>query len=272
MRWTGGLYGRMAWFAIAVGLAAASARAEPPPSPVLSSPVDGPESREPPARPPIAALRSALHALPCALLRVEEVNGRVLVSGTVAGEAALAAARETLERGAGGWEHGLDVAVASPALCAPLTLLAAPLAANATVPAPLRLQTAESSGTLRKEDFLVLDLTAPAAPAHLRVDYFTTDGHVIHLLPNPLETDGSIEAGATRRLGERTAGGRFWSVGPPFGQELLVALATPAPLFATLRPEMEPAAAYLEAVKRALADLAPDAAPLASALFITTEP
>jgi len=260
-----------------------AAPAPPPesvPEPTPEAPATAEQPRVPPeptpepdepARPPVETVRSALSALPCALLTVEALNGRLLVSGTVAGEAALPALQAALGRSAGGWEHGLDVAVAPPALCAPLSLLAAPLAANAALPAPLRVGTT-APGPLHAGDPLVLELLAPATPVHLRIDYFTTDGNVVHLLPNPLEPSGRLDAGASRRLGERAAGGRFWSVGPPFGQELVVALATPSPLFGTARPELEPAAVYLADLKRALAAAAPGAPALATALFIATAP
>ncbi|MGF7178000.1 DUF4384 domain-containing protein [Azospirillum doebereinerae] len=254
----------------------------PPPAPESVVPVPPPETtseppvlEEPPSqdalRPPVEAVRSALNALPCALLAVEALNGRLLVSGTVAGEATLPTLHAALDRSAAGWEHGLDVAVAAPGLCAPLNLLAAPLAANTALPAPLRVKTS-GPGRLHGGDPLVLDLLAPAAPVHLRIDYFTTDGNVVHLLPNPLEPGGHLDAGAARSLGERSAGSRFWSVGPPFGQELIVALATPSPLFGTARPELEPAAVYLADLKRALAAVAPGTPPVAAALFIATAP
>lgn len=239
----------------------------PPPEPPPLSPELTPE----PPTPPVAAIRSALRALPCALLSVDEVNGRVLVSGTVAGEAALPAVRDALEHAAAGWAHGLDVAVAAPGLCAPLALLAPAFAANAALAEPLRIGVSGGS-LLHGGEPLILDLTAPAAPVQLRVDYFMADGSVVHLLPNPSEPGEPLDAGATRRLGERAAGGRSWSVGPPFGRELVLTIATPSPLFASPRPEVEPAAVYLADLKRALAASGRGSAALATALFITTAP
>ncbi|MBP2230525.1 hypothetical protein J2847_003830 [Azospirillum agricola] len=245
--------------------------ADPEPSSFPPPPdTPSPTPREP-ARPPVEAVRAALEPLPCALLTVEEVQGRLLISGTVAGEAALPAITEALARAASGWGHGLDVAVARPGLCGPLTLLAPAVAANVALEAPLSMGIA-GGGTLHGGDPLTLDIGGPAAASRLQVDYFTSDGNVVHLLPNPLEPDGQLDAGAGRRLGERGAGGRFWSIGAPYGQELVVALATPSPLFTTPRPEVEPAVVYLADLKRALAAAGPDAAPLAVLRFIATAP
>ena len=96
---------------------------------------------------------------------------------------------------------------------------------------------------------------------------------LVHLLPNPSDSGTALAAGASRRLGDRADGGRHWTVGPPYGSELLLTIATTEPLFPTPRPEQEPAADYLAALVEALAAM-PDDAPtaLAAARFITTGP
>ena len=139
--------------------------------------------------------------------------------------------------------------------------------ANATAPVSIRLESPETP--LRRGQSLTFDVEAPDFPAHLQVDYFTADGFVVHLLPNPLETSGRVEPRAVRRLGERKSGGRFWTIGPPFGDEMIVALASPLPLFPTPRPEAEPASAYLADLKRALDAAGPSI--LADARLIATE-
>ncbi len=254
-----------------------------PPEASAMPPDTLPQPPPPDLVPPVAAVRDAVQRLPCTLLRVESLSGRILVSGTVAGEAARAAVHDALDRTAGGWDHGLDLAVASAGLCAPLEVMAGPRAANALLAAPLLLESRTGS-TLHGGDPLRLDLTGAPQATHVRIDYFTIDGTVVHLLPNPLDTDDRIDAGARHALGDRTSGGRFWSVGPPFGQELITALATPTPLFAAPRPEIEPSAAYLAALKRALDALPVSSVPgpslsgsaipppLGTALFLATAP
>jgi hypothetical protein len=116
-------------------------------------------------------------------------------------------------------------------------------------------------------------VAAPDFPAHLQVDYYTMDGTVIHLLPNPLETSSQVEAHVLRRLGDRVAGGRYWSIGPPFGHELIVVIASSSPLFTAPRPEAEPATNYLPDLQRALEAAATDpeaVPPVAAARFIVT--
>ena len=240
-----------------------------------------PEAPILPRRPPVAAVAQALRSIPCALVSVEETGGRLLVTGTAAGERAETAVRELVEATAGGWEHGFDLAAADAQFCAPLTGVAAALDANRGLAEPLtttlataEAATAEESGPqLHAGDPLILEMRAPARPVRIQADYFTIDGTVIHLLPNPSDNGTALAAGASRRLGERADGGRYWTIGPPYGSELLLTIATAEPLFPTPRPEQEPAADYLDALMKALATLPDDApAPLAVARFITTGP
>ena len=223
-------------------------------------------------RPPIAAVAQALRSVNCTLLTVEDVNGRLLVSGTVAGEQAGGAVRDTVGANAAGWDYGLDLVTADAQFCVPLGTVAAALDANRRLEMPLAATVTEGPA-LNAGDSLALEIRAPARPVVLQVDYFTIDGSVVHLLPNPSDQGTALAAGALRRLGGRAEGERRWTVGPPYGTEMLLTIATPEPLFPTARPEQEPAADYLAALARVLASLPDDApAPLATVRFITTGP
>lgn len=261
--------------------AAETAAAPPtpaPPTPVLT-PAPTPPASAPPAnrQPLVAEIAQALRAIPCALVTVEKTGGRLLVSGTVAGERAEAEVRETVETLAAGWDHGFDLANADARFCAPLGSVATALDANRGLAEPLAASVPEGPA-LSAGDRLVLEIRAPAHPVQLQVDYFTIDGSVVHLLPNPSDSAAALAAGASRRLGEKAGdgkpqSGRYWTIGPPFGTEMLLTIATAAPLFPTPRPEQEPAADYLAALADALATVPDDApAPLADVRFIATGP
>lgn len=253
--------------------------AKPTPAPI-ATPSAPPLSPSPPAadrQPPVAAMAQALRAVPCALVTVEKTGGRLLVSGAVAGERAETAVRETVEALAGGWGYGFDLASADAQFCAPLGSVAMALDANRGLAEPLAAIVLEGPD-LNAGDPLVLEIRAPARPVQLQVDYFTTDGSVVHLLPNPSDSGAALAAGGSRRLGDKAGNGkpqsgRYWTIGPPFGTEMLLTIATAAPLFPTPRPEQEPVADYLAALTEALATMPDDAPPpLADARFIATGP
>ena len=96
-------------------------------------------------------------------------------------------------------------------------------------------------------DRLVLDLIAPDYPAHILVDYFDAQGQVLHLQPNDFVPDRLAAPAQVLTVGRAAPGlpALDITISPPFGQEIAVALAVSAPLFAPPRPLVEPAAAYL---------------------------
>ncbi|MDQ2102409.1 DUF4384 domain-containing protein [Azospirillum isscasi] len=269
-----------AWFAaaVAVGImtapnhaAAAADPGENRTPPAQPAPVtDNPPVPSTPAVPDLSALRAALSEFHCAELDVAVgKDRRVAISGLSAGDTDPDSLALLAQEFVVGQRAAVDIERASPALCEPLTLIGALRTANAGAAMPLAIRFEAPAGTpFENGQDLLFDIVAPDFPAYLQVDYFTSDGDVIHLLPNPLETNSRVAAGAVRRLGERGGGGRFWTVGPPFGHELIVVIASPAPLFASPRPEAEAAAAYLPALKQAL-DGAPPAT-LAAARFLKT--
>jgi hypothetical protein len=97
-------------------------------------------------------------------------------------------------------------------------------------------------------DPLLLDLTAPDYPAFIYVDYFDAEGNVIHLSPNTEAPLIEVPAEAAVRIGAERAGdaGLHVRIGPPYGQEIAAAFAASEPLYAGLRPIVEPAEPYLK--------------------------
>jgi len=214
-------------------------------------------------------LRAALAGVRCAVLHVDAADGAPRIGGTVASPDAMAAVQRLAE----GVHATVAVETALPALCEPLSLVDALIAANAARGTALAVLPVPGDGRFAEGQDLVLDLRAPDFPAYLHVDGFAADGNVVHLLPNPLEPSAALEPGATRRLGERSTRTRFWTIGPPFGRELILVIASAAPLFPTPRPEAEPAADYLPELKRMLTAIEADGTPaVAVALFIATHP
>lgn len=254
-----------------------SAAVAPPTPPPAATPAAPPSPPSASRQPPVAEIAQALRTIPCALVTVEKTGGRLLVSGTVAGERVETEVRETVEALAAGWDHGFDLANADAQFCAPLGSVAMALDANRGLAEPLTASVLEGPD-LSAGNPLVLEIRAPARPVQVQVDYFTIDGSVVHLLPNPSDSGAALAAGSSRRLGEKAGedkpqSGRYWTIGPPFGTEMLLTIATAAPLFPTPRPEQEPAADYLAALADALAAMPDDApAPLADAQFIATGP
>jgi hypothetical protein len=110
--------------------------------------------------------------------------------------------------------------------------------------------------TFVKDDRLFFDLTAPDYDAYVYVDYFDAGGDVLHLVPNEQVSMRIVPAKTQFRVGARDESdtGLQIFVGPPYGQEIVVAFAASTSLFEGTRPLVEPAADYLTWLKERVAN------------------
>jgi predicted Ser/Thr protein kinase len=218
-------------------------------------------------------VRTAVARVNCGLLKADSrPEGGAAVSGVVGEATSEAQVRAAIEAAAPGFPYALTLDTMTRPMCEPLTALSRPRERNQELAQPLGLRASAPGAVFRNGQDLTLELDGPGFAANLQVDYFTLEGYVVHLLPNGLEKDAALAAGGHRRLGNRADGGRFWTIGPPFGRELIVVVASAKPLFAKPRPEAEQAGAYLGELRKALEAAAKTGgpAPVAAALVIST--
>jgi hypothetical protein len=128
---------------------------------------------------------------------------------------------------------------------------------------------------------LVLDLTMPNFPSYSTIDYLMADGNVLHLWPRPTGDPEVVTAEAYGEaqspeqkvaIGDLRAGigSRSYTIGAPFGRELIMVVAARNPLFRAARPAVEPSPAYLDALEMALSAESSASRPLASAIPFET--
>lgn len=222
-----------------------------------------------------ARIEETFRGFSCAGLDAVAEGGGFAVAGFVGSDADAASLRQRLA--------GLNlpaapanrVAVRPRPFCDVLGFAA--LRASATLPAGQRLQLAlnNPAAVYRDGDTLKVTLKAGERGGHLTVDYFDLDGNAIHMVPMPLLRDGSLRPGQTVTIGADPATARsdqrFYTISPPYGPGMIVAFLTDQPLFPANRPEVEPAAAYVGALRNAVAK-APGARPLAESAFFETRP
>jgi chemotaxis protein MotB len=187
----------------------------------------GPAANAQPAAAPAApTLRAAAAAVECALLTVQDgTPPRVTGVAPRAAEARLRALP-------GG--PALGVAAFQGPYCPLLDALRA-------LPAGVQVEPV-GARAIRRGGPLRLDVTMPDWAAHLHLVFVANDGAVAHLARL-----GAQAPGARLRLGE--AG---WVVDEPFGTDLVIAIASEAPLFAAPR-EAERVAGFEAALRAALA-------------------
>jgi hypothetical protein len=101
-----------------------------------------------------------------------------------------------------------------------------------------------AGGTTRLRDGepIRLQLVMPNFTGWLRVDYITHDKSVQHLYPQLAEPKLAIKADTPRPYGAGEPvdlGHSSWLVGPPYGTDLVIAVASSEPLFNRPRPRNE---------------------------------
>ena len=219
---------------------------QPQPSPEVDtqpSPQAGPE----------AEIDTLLRTVPCGRVagRFEAAGGHVILSGHVPSEVARSALMAALafvpevdsvdDR---------DLVVLPPPLCTVVEqLVDAGYAPAGGDRLPYGLPGQSAVRRFAAGEHLRLDLTtdagpAPAYPIHVTIDYFQTDGNVVHLLPSPRDPDNVFSSPTVLPLGTDELVGPI-EVVPPFGTDLLVQTLSTVARDQAIRPQFEPANDYL---------------------------
>ncbi|HEX3992997.1 MAG TPA: hypothetical protein VHX39_17640 [Acetobacteraceae bacterium] len=125
----------------------------------------------------------------------------------------------------------------------------------------LKLHLADDPAFLVNNDFIRPRLTMAGFRGVMRVDYLDREGNVQHLFPQVADPSQHLagdhlhrfEPGEALNLGEPGPGRPGWQVAPPFGTDLIVAVASEDALFDHARPSnVENAEVYLRELKRAV--------------------
>jgi len=239
-----------AWFLLQPGAprpAAVTAPVAEPPKPVTPPPA---QTVAPPPQPTpeqaLAKVSAALATLPCTDLSASLEDGGITVSG-LAGSGVAEEARTAADQAAGG-SVAWQVRSVAKIYC---TALEAVRAAGTSLP----LTMGGKSGTVHLADgaFIVPRIDLPNFPAWLTVDYLANDGTSAHMYPPAKRGPVQQKAGAALMLTARETGTVTPNtVSPPYGTDMILAVASAKPLLPLPRPAAETTEAYLEALARAL--------------------
>lgn len=118
---------------------------------------------------------------------------------------------------------------------------------------------------------VIAKLVQGHADGYLYVDYYTVNGQVAHMYPDPLEPD----SGRLIRSGEQFdvgAAGQSWTVDAPYGQELIAVISSPTPLYQDMPPQIESAKDYLPRLEQLLKTHKDSTTMAADFMFMQTEP
>jgi serine/threonine-protein kinase len=228
----------------------------PPPRDVanLMPTSDTPVPRQPPLTPiGVGAMRDALGSLAgslrCTIPHIVVADdGSVSVSGLVGVGPSEIALREAVQDAAPGASLVWDPRRIDIAYCQVLDIIQ-PISLPTSPFLGLALQ--DNATHLKSHDLILPILKLPEFPAYLVVDYVSHDGSVAHLYPIRGTPNLAFSGNASIRLGV-SARDKI-EVGPPFGIDLILALASSVQLFPSQRVrEDETVQTYLPALQAAI--------------------
>jgi hypothetical protein len=188
---------------------------------------------------------------PCARLEATISDGNVVLRGFAQERSDLSRLRHAILSIPGVQDVISETRQIAGALCPPIDFYKPFMATNQSLSRGLLIRTKNGTGSYTEGQKLVVDFTAPDYRSHIYVDYFTLDGYVVHLLPQRTTTENLVSARGSGTLGAQGAP-RQWTIAPPFGTEVLMVMATPEPIFADVRDEVEAQKDYLPALERNL--------------------
>lgn len=213
---------------------------EPPAPPPTPEP---PAPKPPPPDPAPAPL--VVSDLECSKVAVASEGSTTRVTGFVGKAEQVETIRQRLK----GRQAEIDVAVRPWPQCEALLTLEAPLGADDR-PAVRILGPRKD---LVRGELLEIEVTSPQAPAHVHVAYIQADGSVVHLVQSDADHLRTVERGKVLKFGDGEDGRARFVVGPPYGPEMAIVLASRSPLFEAPRPPKETEREFLTAIRRALA-------------------
>jgi hypothetical protein len=216
-------------------------QAAPSPEPTVVPPSPAPAPVT-----PIPGLRLAdLQTLSCGHINVRADGDRSVLNGYVATDDDL----NRVKLIAGGVPRTSlgDVTVAPWPQCEALQTLEKPLLVDDRPAIDIG-----GSRELRSGDPLRIEVRSPGQISYLYVSYIQADGSVVHLVqPNALVPEPTLPR-QTLVFGSGEGGKPKFTVGPPFGREMIIAIASRSPLFDHELPAQQPEREYLSDLRRAL--------------------
>lgn len=208
-----------------------------PPTPVVPSPA--------PVTPVPVPQLADLQALSCGRVAVESRGGQSMLSGYVASDDDLERVR-LIAANAPQTSVG-NVVVAPWPQCEALQTLEKPLDIADRPTIDIGPTTA-----LRAGDPLRIQVRSPSQISYLYVSYIQADGSVVHLVqPNGLVPQPTLPR-QTLVFGSGEGGKPKFTIGPPFGREMIIAIAARSPLFDRELPARQTERDYLTELRRAL--------------------
>ncbi|MDH5327525.1 MAG: serine/threonine-protein kinase [Gammaproteobacteria bacterium] len=177
----------------------------------------------------------------CASLSSQaDANNALLVKGHISHEEDLLALMDMMDTVPGISNVTYDIKSLSWPFCEVASILSTDRQSNVVSNRGLHVETRANSSSFSEGNPVDLELFTPDFESYVYVDYFRSDGSVVHLYP----TDNRPAKHAPLKSISITSNAKQWKVQKPFGENQIVVMATNEPLIGE-RPTKENAQDYL---------------------------
>lgn len=120
-------------------------------------------------------------------------------------------------------------------------------------PTDLKVRVAGSNKTVLKEgEQLKIEVTTPSYPSYLYVSYIQANGDAVHLVQPGAKMLKPLSPNTTLTFGDGKNGRPQFRVRKPFGDEMIIAIASSSPLFAEELPQNQIEREYLSQIEQFL--------------------
>jgi hypothetical protein len=113
--------------------------------------------------------------------------------------------------------------------------------------------------TLKAGERMAIEIETPGFPSYIQAFYLQADRRVVHLVQTDPMAPKQYPPHTKLVFGDGGAGHGSFRVSPPYGDEMIVAVASRSPLFPAKRPQGEPDTAVVASLQQALAAMGPKA-------------
>jgi hypothetical protein len=214
--------------------------APPAPAPVVVPPQPSPAPEPNPEPQPVHL--PVVKDIGCGHVDLVRRDGKMTFKGFVGSDKDL----EKLAGQAKAQDVAMDVAVRPWPQCELLLTLDKPLSLSDRPAVKIEAE------KLDQGSHLIFSIRTPDYPSFLHVAYIQADGSVVNLVQPDSLTLKETPPNQTIRLGALDRPGPKFRVTPPFGREMLVAIASRAPLFGKPLPVKETEREFLTELRKAI--------------------
>ena len=217
-------------------------------------------------------VRAEFAKLGCAPLTAIEDSDGVRISGFVGSQEELDELKESVRSLEDVGDVTFQVVVTSASFCEILQVTLPLHERNSIESAGASIGVDGSAIVLQEGDAVILEANAPNFPSYAYIIYMQEDGKLLNLMPSVDHPDNSRTPNEQFSIGDKPDQPSF-TVSPPYGDDLVMLLASSEPLFDQPRPLIEYGSSFAEDLSKSVeAILSNGGRVVADLVFLRTSP